>query len=604
MSYIFDPRRDTLEGIRRKREIAASLLLGNSRPARNVGEGLVALGNGILGGVLYRQSLQAEEAARAHARDQLSALYGGGENPPAEDENQPFLGGVPVGNVERSALTPDERVVQAHDVASGDPTVDLMSAYIKEAAASRGIDPDVALRVARSEGLAPGVWQSNVINKQGRRETSYGPFQLLVGGGLGDEFQRRYGKSPADKSTWREQIDFALDEAAKGGWSPWYGAAKVGVDARTGLENARPLGTMTAYAPTTPQPHALAAGGNLMGEVGPNDPGIWGGGMDPNNPATIPAMAGGTRDVLSNPTGYFPPAPGQGSTGPTVQQLLDIMGNPFQPQEVREYAAKLLDLRHQQPKKAPLINAGDGRIFDPNNGQWIMAPNIGQTGFRQATPEEAAAYGAVGGQFGPDGRFYPINPPSGMTVESDGQGGFRIVQGPGAGAGGRLTEGQSKDITYATRAEGALPILDRFDAYLTSPIDRAYENDPTGLLRGRQSPEFQQAYNAGLEFLQAILRKDTGAAITKEETEEYGRVYLPQPGDSETVLLQKRLARSRALQALKAGMPPEAILRTERALEGSTSGGLLPEGATEEDIQYTMQKYGLTREEVLQRLSE
>src|SRR5690606_3310852 len=118
---------------------------------------------------------------------------------------------------------------------------------------------DVALRVARSEGLAPGVWQSNVINKQGRRETSYGPFQLLVGGGLGDEFQRRYGKSPADKSTWREQIDFALDEAAKGGWSPWYGAAKVGVGPRTGLDQARPLG-MAAYAPTeAPQAGALAA---------------------------------------------------------------------------------------------------------------------------------------------------------------------------------------------------------------------------------------------------------------------------------------------------------------------------------------------------------
>jgi len=32
--------------------------------------------------------------------------------------------------------------------------------------------------------------------------------------------------------------------------------------------------------------------------------------------------------------------------------------------------------------------------------------------FRQATPQEAQGYGAAGGQFGPDGRFYAINPPS------------------------------------------------------------------------------------------------------------------------------------------------------------------------------------------------
>jgi hypothetical protein len=40
----------------------------------------------------------------------------------------------------------------------------------------------------------------------------------------------------------------------------------------------------------------------------------------------------------------------------------------------------------------------------------------GQPEFRPATPEEAARYGAPGGQFGPNERFYPINPPSGMTV--------------------------------------------------------------------------------------------------------------------------------------------------------------------------------------------
>lgn len=185
--------------------------------------------------------------------------------------------------------------------------------------------------------------------------------------------------------------------------------------------------------------------------------------------------------------------------------------------------------------------------------------------FRQATQEEAAGYNASAGQFGPDGRFYPQDPPSGMAIEADGQGGFRMVQGPGAGK--NLTEGQSKDTVFATRAEGALQILDTVDTELTSFPQRMAEGDPTGLLRGLQSDKFQSAYQSGTEFLQAVLRKDTGAAITPSEQNEYGRVYLPRPGDGPVQIEQKRASRHRALEAIKAGMPPQAILAQELALQ-------------------------------------
>lgn len=122
--------------------------------------------------------------------------------------------------------------------------------YIRDAAKARGIDPDVAVRVAKSEGLGSGSWQSRVV-KNGRRETSYGPFQLKVDGGLGDKFKSKYKKSPTDESTVFDQVDFALDHAAKHGWGSWYGAAKVGVGKWTGLKNAK--------AATT-QPASLLAG--------------------------------------------------------------------------------------------------------------------------------------------------------------------------------------------------------------------------------------------------------------------------------------------------------------------------------------------------------
>ena len=216
------------------------------------------------------------------------------------------------------------------------------------------------------------------------------------------------------------------------------------------------------------------------------------------------------------------------------------------------------------------INADPALIQLAQAGQGGEALRLWQDsrpvgGFRDATAEEAAARGAQAGQFGPDNRFYPLNPPSGMSIQSDGQGGFRIAQGPGA-QGAALTEGQSKDTVYATRAEGALPIIDTYDSALTSRVDRALEYDPTGFGREAQNVDFQLAQQAGDEFLQAILRKDTGAAITAPEQALYGNTYLPRPGDSPQVIEQKRMSRRRALEAIKAGLPASAIVQQELAL--------------------------------------
>src|SRR3990167_10522328 len=112
-----------------------------------------------------------------------------------------------------------------------------VESYIRRAATARGIDPDVAVRVARSEGLngnpAEG-WQSHIV-KNGVREPSYGPFQLFMGGGLGNMFQKATGLDPRDPDTVYAQIDFALSHAAQNGWGAWYGARKVGIANRQGI---------------------------------------------------------------------------------------------------------------------------------------------------------------------------------------------------------------------------------------------------------------------------------------------------------------------------------------------------------------------------------
>jgi len=81
--------------------------------------------------------------------------------------------------------------------------------------------------------------------------------------------------------------------------------------------------------------------------------------------------------------------------------------------------------------EVPIGQAGGGMI--PPGATPVKVE--GMKSFRRATPEEAAGYGATAGQIDEQtNRFYPINLPSGMTVESDGQGGIKVVQGAGVGA--------------------------------------------------------------------------------------------------------------------------------------------------------------------------
>lgn len=125
--------------------------------------------------------------------------------------------------------------------------------YIRKSAAARGIDPDVAVRVAESEGLNGNpaeAWQSNVIRKDGSREQSFTPFQLYMGGGLGNEYQKQTGLDPRDPANVYSAIDFSLNQAAQNGWGAWYGARNAGIQNYQGLESASPVPLSSSY-PTT-----------------------------------------------------------------------------------------------------------------------------------------------------------------------------------------------------------------------------------------------------------------------------------------------------------------------------------------------------------------
>lgn len=160
--------------------------------------------------------------------------------------------------------------------------------YIRQAAMQRGIDPDIAVRVAKSEGGVDGYIQSRV-RKNGVQEPSYGPFQMLVGGGgsgfpvgMGNDFQTRTGLDPRDPANAERAIDFALDQAKVAGWSPWYGAKAIGVTGMEGI-GGRPASGVGQAQPSSPyagmadgpkgqEAYAAPVMGSMMASAGGSQP--------------------------------------------------------------------------------------------------------------------------------------------------------------------------------------------------------------------------------------------------------------------------------------------------------------------------------------------
>lgn len=155
--------------------------------------------------------------------------------------------------------------------------------------------------------------------------------------------------------------------------------------------------------------------------------------------------------------------------------------------------------------------------------------------------------------------------------------------------GPKLTEGQSKDYNYYERGNAANGELAGNGAALTGAAtgDRnAWRGATDTLIRGLPggvgnssvanslvSNERQKAEQSGREFINAILRKDSGAALTDPEIAEYGRTYLPQAGDSSEVLQQKANARTRALQGIRGGLGNAAAITSPVNQGGSAPAG-------------------------------
>lgn len=330
--------RKTPEEIARDREIAAALMAQgvDTSPIGHWSQGAARVVS-ALGGVLKeRRAGKASETNASESQSRIAKLLGGlggGTDPTSQFPPAPGAQAAPMDYA-------SQRVSQAHGSPDGGGDIE---GYIRQAAASRGIDPNIAVAVAKSEGGLKDPFRQSDVVKNGVRERSYGPFQLYMDGGLGSKALEA-GIDP--RQDWKRGVDFALDQAATGGWGPWYGAKKIGVTGMQGIGQPPAAQSVSGPPPVVPgipgqQTMPLGAGAAPPPAQAPQ--------MPPQAPsaAPMPEMAGNVPQPIQ-----------MAQAGGLNPAIIEALSSPYASAQERSIAGILLEQEMKRQAQANDPNAG------------------------------------------------------------------------------------------------------------------------------------------------------------------------------------------------------------------------------------------------------
>jgi len=232
--------------------------------------------------------------------------------------------------------------------------------YIYKAAVARGIKPEIALKVASAEAL--NVFDPSQPDRGGDEGSSFGPFQLHYKGmsksmpnaGMGDDFTTATGLHASDPSTWRQQVDFALDQAKTGGWKPWMGAAKIGITGKMGINGQQEGEQSVADYRNRPQQAPAAPG-----EVPPLPAPVYVGGA----PVAPPVDEAGRTQLAQTAT---PAAPAAQSGGGMFNWLKGHLKTGEEQDDARKNLATAMSgMAGKQQTMPQIVQPKAARVDDP-----------------------------------------------------------------------------------------------------------------------------------------------------------------------------------------------------------------------------------------------
>lgn len=150
----------------------------------------------------------------------------------------------------------------------------------------------------------------------------------------------------------------------------------------------------------------------------------------------------------------------------------------------------------------------------------------------------------------------------GMSITTNPDGTVSVTTGA---ANTKLNEGQSKNLLFGSRAEEANRIINELippngGDGVSPTTARVFGGDGVvgSALNFLAPDDVQRVNQAKRDFINAVLRKESGAVIADSEFLNADRQYFPQPGDSPAVIQQKARNRDLATKGILADVPGSA----------------------------------------------
>jgi hypothetical protein len=221
--------------------------------------------------------------------------------------------------------------------------------------------------------------------------------------------------------------------------------------------------------------------------------------------------------------------------------------------ELREGADGMVYGVNKQTLQAFPVNIGGGAVPAPNP----VAPGAAAPGAAANAARTAGAPAAVPAAPAAAAPGTPLRGKGTALTETQSNAvafGMRMVD-----ADAIIKKLESSGVTSGGRTrgfvEGALTSLVPYQGERLAEGAGAVMNALPGALGG-PSPEQQQYAQAKLNFITAILRKESGAAISPAEFANEDKKYFPQAGEGPAVVEQKRRARELAIRAMRVQAGP------------------------------------------------
>jgi hypothetical protein len=122
---------------------------------------------------------------------------------------------------------------------------------------------------------------------------------------------------------------------------------------------------------------------------------------------------------------------------------------------------------------------------------------------------------------------------------------------------GKQSEAQAKGMDFGARMELANMTINQVED-IGADLGQTFFSKIPVFGNAMVSTEFQQYNQAREQFINSVLRRESGAAIAASEFEGANKQYFPQPFDGPEVIAQKRAARQIAIDMILASSGPNA----------------------------------------------